>query len=101
MKEKLFCENLEKQKNKNMKAKHKKKYLQIQKRLLNKISGTLEKPRLSIFRSNKHIYSQIINDVKGETIIAINSLQKEHKINLNNAKTCLGAFQIGQIKWED
>ena len=90
MRVRLFFEKLEKQKNKNMKAKHKK-------RLLNQFCGTLEKPRLCIFRSNKHIYTQLIDDINGKTLIAINTLQKEHQINVTDTKTCLGAFQIGQI----
>jgi len=97
MKEKSFFEKLEKQKNKNMKAKPKKIYLRLQKRFLNKICGTYEKPRLSIFRSNKHIYAQIINDMTGNTLLAVNSLQKEAQLRSSETKNCLGAFRIGQI----
>ncbi|MDP8315697.1 MAG: 50S ribosomal protein L18 [Candidatus Celaenobacter antarcticus] len=45
----------------------------------NKISGTAEKPRLSVYRSLKHIYAQIIDDDKGVTLCAISSLSPEYK----------------------
>lgn len=38
-----------------------------------KISGTAERPRLSVFRSNRAIYAQLINDIKGETVAAVSS----------------------------
>lgn len=41
-----------------------------------KISGTAERPRLNVFRSAKHIYAQLINDVKGETLISASTLEK-------------------------
>ncbi|TSC53041.1 MAG: 50S ribosomal protein L18 [Parcubacteria group bacterium LiPW_39] len=40
-----------------------------------KIFGTKEKPRLSVFRSNKHIYAQLINDDKGETMVSTSDLE--------------------------
>jgi len=46
------------------------------KRIRNKISGTAERPRLSVFRSTKHIYAQIIDDVKGETLVAASTMEK-------------------------
>lgn len=57
-----------------MKRKENKLYLQKKKRSLEKIVGTEKKPRLSIFRSSKHIYAQIIDDTKGHTLVSSNSL---------------------------
>lgn len=62
-----------------------------------KISGTSERPRLNVFRSAKHIYAQIINDVKSETIVSASTLDKDfegvgsnkeaaHKVGLSIAK---------------
>lgn len=52
----------------------------IQKRIRKKISGTAELPRLSVFRSNKEIYAQIIDDLSGNTLAAASSLKiKEAK----------------------
>ena len=48
-------------------------------RLRNRISGTAEKPRLSVFRSNNHMYAQIIDDTVGNTICAASTLDKYAK----------------------
>ena len=45
-------------------------------RVRNKISGTAERPRLCVFRSLNHIYTQIIDDVKGETLVACSTVEK-------------------------
>lgn len=80
-----------------MKKFYKKLYLQKQKRYLKKKYGTFEKPRLSLFRSNKHIYAQLINDLGGNTLLAFNTLKKEFPLDIKAAKTCKGAFISGQI----
>ncbi len=46
-------------------------------RIRNKVKGTAQKPRLSVFRSNKDIYAQLIDDVTGTTLAAANSRQKD------------------------
>ena len=43
------------------------------------LSGTLERPRMAVFRSNRHIYVQIIDDERGATIVAVSSLTSEIK----------------------
>ena len=48
----------------------------IRKRIRKKISGTAEQPRLSVFRSNKQIYAQVINDLEGKTLTSASSLEK-------------------------
>ncbi|MCR4763472.1 MAG: 50S ribosomal protein L18 [Lachnospiraceae bacterium] len=53
-----------------------KKHLRIRKRF----SGTPERPRLSVFRSNKHIYAQIIDDVAGNTLASASTLDKDLKL---------------------
>jgi len=47
------------------------------KRVRGKIEGTTERPRLNVFRSEKHIYAQIIDDTKGVTLCSASSLEKE------------------------
>ena len=49
----------------------------IKKRIRKNISGTATKPRLSVFRSNKEIYAQLIDDVSGSTIVSSSSIDKE------------------------
>jgi large subunit ribosomal protein L18 len=55
----------------------------------NKFEGTPERPRLSVFKSNKGIYAQIIDDSKGHTLISVSSfeLDKKSKVNVATSKT--------------
>ena len=53
--------------------------LRIKRRIRNKISGTTEIPRLAVFRSNKEIYAQVIDDVNSKTICATSSLKVDKK----------------------
>lgn len=54
-----------------------KKRSRIRKRIRKKISGTNDTPRVSVFRSNKQIYAQVIDDLKGVTLLAASSKEKE------------------------
>ena len=56
-----------------------------------KITGTAEKPRLCVFRSNKHIEAQIIDDVKGVTLVASSSVA----LKLDNGGNCEAAAKVG------
>ena len=53
-------------------------------RVRGKISGTAERPRLNVFRSLNHIYAQLIDDVKGVTIVAASSVEKDFGANGGN-----------------
>ena len=55
-------------------------------RVRNKISGTAERPRLSVYRSLNHIYAQIIDDVAGNTLVACSTVEKQ---SLKALKTLL------------
>ena len=59
------------------------------KRIRSKISGTEECPRLSIFRSNKYIYGQLIDDVKGFTLVSVSGSTKENKAKEKKGDTSL------------
>ncbi|MEA1973865.1 MAG: 50S ribosomal protein L18 [Candidatus Cloacimonadota bacterium] len=59
-----------------------------------KISGTSEKPRISVFRSNKNIYAQIIDDESGVTLASMSTIAKGFEIDSSKKKTEIG-FQIG------
>ena len=49
----------------------------IKRRIRKKLTGTSEKPRLTVFRSNKEIYVQLINDVEGKTLLSVSSKMKD------------------------
>jgi large subunit ribosomal protein L18 len=55
--------------------------LRIRRGVRNKIAGTADRPRLSVFKSNKAIYAQIIDDAKGATITAVSSIELGIKNN--------------------
>ena len=62
-------------------------------RVRGKISGTPERPRLCVFRSENHIYAQIIDDVAGNTLVAASSVEKGFEGNGGNKAA---ARKIGQ-----
>ena len=62
-------------------------------RIRKKISGTGERPRLTVFRSNKQIYCQVIDDATGATIVSAGSLGREHAAEGGKAAT---AAQVGE-----
>ncbi len=63
-------------------------------RVRNKISGTAERPRLNVFRSNTNIYAQIIDDLSGTTLAAASSLDKEIAGNGGNKEA---AKEVGKL----
>ena len=48
-------------------------------RIRNRFSGTAERPRLAVFRSNNHVYAQVIDDVNGNTLVSASTLEKDIK----------------------
>ena len=68
-----------------------KRHLRVRK----KIQGTTARPRLSVFRSSKHIYAQIIDDLKGSTLVAASSLDKD--LNVSNGGNVEAARKVGEL----
>lgn len=68
--------------------------LKRHRRVRGKISGTAECPRLNVFRSTKNIYAQIIDDVKGVTLVAASTLDKEFTGNGGNKEA---AREVGKM----
>ena len=64
--------------------------IRIKAHIRTKISGTAEKPRLTVFRSNAQIYAQIIDDVKGVTLAAASSLGNKEKITKTEQAAVVG-----------
>ena len=63
-------------------------------RVRGKVSGTTERPRLNVFRSNANIYAQIIDDVNGVTLVSSNTLEKEFEGATGN---CEAAKKVGAV----
>ena len=66
-------------------------------RLRNHISGTAERPRLAVFRSNNHMYAQIIDDTVGKTLVSASTLQKDVKAELENTDDVKAAAYLGTV----
>ncbi|NLX61428.1 MAG: 50S ribosomal protein L18 [Tissierellia bacterium] len=66
-------------------------------RVRKKINGTPERPRLNIYKSNSHIYAQIINDVDGHTLVAASTLDKELKGKLSSTSNKEAARLVGEL----
>ena len=71
--------------------------LKRHKRVRGKVKGTAECPRLSVYRSLNHIYAQIIDDVKGVTLVTASTLDKEIKGTLNEMDKKAQAFAVGEL----
>ena len=66
-------------------------------RLRNHIVGTAERPRLAVFRSNNHMYAQIIDDTVGNTLVSASTNQKEVKAELENTNDVAAAAYLGTV----
>ena len=66
-------------------------------RMRNRFSGTPERPRLAVFRSNNHMYAQIIDDTVGNTLVAASSVEKEVKAELEKTNDVDAAAYLGTV----
>ena len=66
-------------------------------RMRNHISGTAERPRLAVFRSNNHMYAQIIDDTVGNTLVAASTLDKDVKAELEKTNNVDAAAYLGKV----
>ena len=66
-------------------------------RLRNRFSGTPDRPRLAVFRSNNHMYAQIIDDTVGKTIVSASTLQKDVKAELEKTNDVAAATYLGTV----
>ena len=80
-------------KKENKKAIREKKHA----RLRNRISGTAARPRLAVYRSNKHIYAQIIDDDAQTTLAAAGSVEKEIRDALDHTDDIAAAEKVGEV----
>ena len=70
-----------------------KKHLKIR----NRFSGTAERPRLAVFRSNNHMYVQVIDDVAGNTLVAASTVEKDVKAQLEKTNDVEAAKVLGSV----
>ncbi len=63
----------------------------------NRFSGTAERPRLSVFRSNNHMYAQIIDDTVGNTLVSASTLEKEVKSEIEKTNNVEAAAYLGTV----
>ena len=66
-------------------------------RMRNRFSGTPERPRLAVFRSNNHMYAQIIDDTVGKTLAAASTLEKDVKAELERTNNVDAAAYLGTV----
>ena len=66
-------------------------------RIRHHLSGTATTPRLAVFRSNKHMYAQIIDDTVGNTLVAASTLQKDVKTELDKTNNVDAAAYLGKV----
>jgi large subunit ribosomal protein L18 len=75
--------------------------IRIKRRIRKKISGTQEKPRLSVFRSNKQFYAQLVNDLTGTTLVSVSSIDsslKEQNVNKTDQAKLVGKLAAEKSK---
>ena len=66
-------------------------------RIRNRFSGTAERPRLAVFRSNNHMYAQIIDDTVGNTLVSASTVEKEIKGELEKTNNVEAAAYLGTV----
>ena len=67
------------------------------KRIRNRFSGTAQRPRLAVFRSNNHMYAQIIDDTVGNTLVAASTVEKAVKAELEKTNNVDAAAYVGTV----
>ena len=66
-------------------------------RIRNRFSGTAERPRLAVFRSNNHMYAQIIDDTVGNTLVSASTVQSEVKSEIEKTNNVDAAAYLGKV----
>ena len=66
-------------------------------RMRNRFAGTPERPPLAVFRSNNHMYAQVIDDTAGNTLVAASTLDKDVKAELEKTNDVAAAAHLGKV----
>jgi large subunit ribosomal protein L18 len=83
-------------KNKNKKLKPDKYKKLKRERLRGRLKGTIERPRLSVYRSNENLYAQIIDDTNSKTLISCSTLDRSIKLTFSTGRTCEASRLMGE-----
>ncbi len=83
---------------------HKEKYLvkkitkeRKRKRIRKKIRGTSERPRVNVFKSNRYVYAQVVNDENSHVLVSASTLEKEFKEKSKNTKNLEACQRLGEV----
>ncbi len=66
-------------------------------RVRGKVNGSPERPRLSVFRSNDHIYAQVIDDAAQHTLVAASTVEPEIKSKITSGGNCSASTEVGRL----
>lgn len=80
-----------------MKVSHKQANHSRHQRIRRRLSGTAERPRLAVFRSNQHIVAQAIDDVGHHTLAAASTLEADLKSSLESTSNCDASAKVGEL----
>jgi len=80
-----------------MKLSRKQQTQQRHQRIRKKVKGTPERPRLAVFRSNLHIYAQVIDDVSQHTLVAASTLETTLKEQFSLGSNCAASAAVGKL----
>ncbi len=80
-----------------MKLTRKESKVRRHRRIRGKVDGTSERPRLAVFRSNQHIYAQVIDDTQQHTIVAASTVEPDLKTKLSNGGNCDASTEVGKL----
>lgn len=80
-----------------MKVTRKESIQRRHRRVRRKVEGTLERPRLAVFRSNQHIYAQAIDDTQHHTLVAASTLEPEIRERIKTGSTCDSSIEVGKL----
>lgn len=75
----------------------KEKWLKRKRTIRKRVIGTVERPRLTVFKSARHTYAQVVDDVTGRTLVAASTVEKELRKATEKMKKAEAALKVGEL----